>query len=596
MTISLSNIVKSFDGNIIFKNISCTIYDGDKVGLIGVNGVGKTTLIKILMGEEEYDEGVVSITPSYLKIAYLKQLCDIDENVTVSEKLNSFARAMSTEGNSSNYGKRLREALINIGFKERDLNKNIGKLSGGEKTRLSLCLVLSENPDVLILDEPTNHLDLEGIKWLEKFLQSIDKTLIIISHDRLFLDNTVNKIFHMKEDRIKEYRGNYTDYKRQEEHIKNTLKNTQAKQDREIKKLESLLDERMDWYNKAEESKKINYKRFKGQNRHYKQSSSKHMAVYRSKAIRLTKLKDNRVEVPKDDECANFNTIGTTLKEEVKVSKYIIKVNRLKKTFGNKVIFNNVAFHVKGRDKIALMGNNGSGKTTLLKILLGIEKEDSGTVSLNPSLKIAYFAQELDNLNLDNNLVEEIRSCGLDKEESMKVLGNFLFKGEDLFRKIETLSMGEKCRVAFAKLLTKDFNMFILDEPTNHMDIASKENIEKALREYEGTIIFVSHDRYFVKTIATRIFSIENQDIKVYEGDYEYYLYKKEEEKLKSKVGISYINVKDEIIRLECEMAYLTSKLKNKHVDINFNGEDENVERFFYLSQKLREYKSQIIG
>lgn len=594
MTISLNNIVKSFDGNIIFKNISCTIYDGDKVGLIGVNGVGKTTLIKILMGEEEYDEGVVSITPSYLKIAYLKQLCDIDENVTVSEKLNSFARAMSTEGNSSSYGKKLREALINIGFKERDLDKKIGKLSGGEKTRLSLCLVLSENPDVLILDEPTNHLDLEGIKWLEKFLQSIDKTLIIISHDRLFLDNTVNKIFHMKEDRIKEYRGNYTDYKRQEEHIKNTLQNTQAKQDREIKKLESILEKRMDWYSKAESDKKKVRKLFGKGSR--KESSSKHMSVYRSKAIRLNKLKDNRVELPKDDVSANFNTIGNALKEEVKASKYIIKVNRLKKTFGNKVIFNNVAFHVKGRDKIALMGNNGSGKTTLLKILLGLEKEDSGTVSLNPSLKIAYFAQELDNLNLDNNLIEEIRSCGLDKEGAMRVLGNFLFKGEDLFRKIETLSMGEKCRVAFAKLLTKDFNMLILDEPTNHMDIASKENIEKALREYEGTIIFVSHDRYFVKTIATRIFSIGNHDIKVYEGDYEYYLYKKEEEKLKSKVGISYINVKDEIIRLECEMAYLTSKLNNRHVDIAVNTEDENIERFFYLSQKLREYKSQIIG
>lgn len=594
MTISLNNIVKSFDGNIIFENISCTIYDGDKVGLIGINGVGKTTLIKILMGEEEYDEGVVSITPSYLKIAYLKQLCDIDENVTVYEKLNSFARAMSTEGNSSSYGKKLREALINIGFKERDLNKKIGKLSGGEKTRLSLCLVLSENPDVLILDEPTNHLDLEGIKWLEKFLKSIDKTLIIISHDRLFLDNTVNKILHMNENRIKEYKGNYTDYKRQEQHIKNTLQNTQDKQDKEIKKLESILEKRMDWYNKAESDKKKVRKLFGKGTR--KESSSKHMNVYRSKTIRLNKLKENRVEVPKDDVSANFNTIGNTLKEEVKASKYIIKVNRLKKTFGNKVIFNNVAFHVKGRDKIALMGNNGSGKTTLLKMLLGLEKEDSGTVNLNPSLKIAYFAQELDNLNLDNNLIEEIRSCGLDKEGAMRVLGNFLFKGEDLFRKIETLSMGEKCRVAFAKLLTKDFNILILDEPTNHMDIVSKENIEKALREYEGTIIFVSHDRYFIKTIATRIFSIENHDIKVYEGDYDYYLYKKEEEKIKSKVGINYINVKDEIIRLECEMAYLTSKLKNKHVDINVNGEDENIERFFYLSQKLREYKSQVIS
>lgn len=592
MAINLNNIVKSFNGNIIFKNISCTIHDGDKVGLIGINGVGKTTLIKIIMGEEEYDDGALSIAPNYLKIAYLKQINEVDDNFTVCDKLNSFSRAMSAEGNISSYGKKLREALINIGFKERDLNKSMSNLSGGEKTRLSLCLVLAQNPDILILDEPTNHLDVEGIKWLEKFLKSINKTLIIISHDRLFLDNTVNKIFHMKEDRIKEYKGNYTAYKLQEEHIKKTLEYTRAKQDKEISKLEGILIKKMEWFNKAEKNKKKNYKLFKGE-RDYKEASSKHMGMFRSKAIKLKKIKENRVEVPQNDLCANFNSISKNLNEEVRSSKYIIKVNRLKKTFGNKVIFKDVAFQVKGKDKIALVGNNGSGKTTLLKILLGIEKYNSGTVSLNSLLKIAYFSQELDNLNLSNTLLEEIRECGKDKEDARKILGDFLFYDEEILRRIETLSMGEKCRVAFAKLLTKDVNMLILDEPTNHMDIASKESIEKALREYDGTILFVSHDRYFVKSIATRVFDIENDHLKVYEGGYDYYLYKKEEEKIKSQVGKNYINIKDEIMRLECEIAYLSSKLKSK--DVNIEAEDENTERFFRVSQQLSAYREKIL-
>jgi ATP-binding cassette subfamily F protein 3 len=229
MSVILRNIVKSFNGNVIFKNISAQIHEGDKIGLIGVNGVGKTTLVKILMGEEEFDSGTVQIYPDYMKIGYLKQLNEYEENATVHERLNSFALSASTATNSSSYGRKLKNSLIDLGFKEKDLNKKVSKLSGGEKTRLSLCLVLAENPDILILDEPTNHLDIEAIKWLENFLNSINKTLVIISHDRLFLDNTTNKILVMNSNEIKEYKGNYTDYKHQNEHNIKSLTNKRIK-------------------------------------------------------------------------------------------------------------------------------------------------------------------------------------------------------------------------------------------------------------------------------------------------------------------------------------------------------------------------------
>ena len=589
MSVIINNIKKSYKATVIFENISARINEGDKIGLIGVNGVGKTTLMKILMGEEEYDSGSINVFPEHLKIGYLKQLNEFEENATVYQKLNSFALSASTAANNSGYGKRLKESLIKLGFKEKDMNKRVSKLSGGEKTKLSLCLVLADNPDILILDEPTNHLDVEGIKWLEDFLNSIKKTLIVISHDRLFLDNTVNKIFVMKFNEIKEYKGNYSAYKQQNDHNIKSLMNERKKQQREIKHLENHIETQMRWYHRAENDK--SYRSVSGTS-NYRAGNPRYISTIISKRIRIEKIKKNMKDIPKEDMSANFNLINKRTNLNSELPKYLIKVNRLKKSYGSKVIFNDAAFHVKNGDKVALMGRNGSGKTTLFKILLGLEKADSGSVYLNPSLKTGYFSQELENLNLKNTILQELVQSGIDKLEARKILGRFLFNGEEVFKIIENLSMGEKCRVAIAKLIMSEINMLILDEPTNHLDIVSKENIEDTLKEYSGTIVFVSHDRYFIDTVATRILEIENQSIKAYEGRYKYYLSKKEEDKKREQLGKNYLSIKDEIIRLECEMAFLSGKLRKKQ------GEEESdseiVNRFFSTAEKLNEYRSMI--
>lgn len=589
MSVILRNIVKSFNGNVIFKNISAQIHEGDKIGLIGVNGVGKTTLVKILMGEEEFDSGTVNIYPDYMKIGYLKQLNEYEENATVHERLNSFALSASTASNSSSYGRKLKSCLIELGFKEKDLNKKVSKLSGGEKTRLSLCLMLAENPDILILDEPTNHLDIEAIKWLESFINSINKTMVIISHDRFFLDNTANKILDMKANEIKEYKGNYSAYKMQREHNVKSLTNERRKQDREMKHLEGIIENQMTWYHKAHDDK--SYKLFKG-NKDYRDNYGRYITTIISKRIKLKKLNENRVEIPKEDVTPAFNLINKKTNLNSELPNYLIRVNRLKKSFGNKVIFNDAAFNIRKGDKVALLGKNGSGKTTLIKILLGSEKADSGSVNVTPSLKLGYFSQELEGLNLQSTILQELISSGMDKNDARKILGRFLFNGEEVFKVIGNLSMGEKCRVAIAKLLMADINMLILDEPTNHLDIVSKENIEQVLNQYQGTIFFVSHDRYFISSIATRVFEIETQGIKTYEGRYKYYLNKKEEDERKEQFGKSYINIKDEIIKLECQMAFLSGKLNSRKVELE--SDNEFVLKFFSTAGRLNELRSLI--
>lgn len=587
MTVSFQNIVKSYNGIVIFKNISGKINDGDKVGLIGVNGVGKTSLIKILLNLEEYDSGTIEYLPEDIKIGYLKQFSNFDDNTTVIKILNNFTHTMTTSNNFNNYSKKFKKALLELGLKETDMRKTFSKLSGGEKTKLSLCMVLSENPDMLVLDEPTNHLDVESIKWLEKFISSINKTILIISHDRLFLDNTVNKIFEMKNNHLKEYSGNYTAFKSQKDSKTKALQNKLKKQTREINKLKKNIEQTKQWFHRAEKKEK---KRSDLPSKHMRATSKKHHNSIMSKLEKLNKLKSREVQIPKDDISAAYEIFNKISCNYDKLPKYLIKVNRLKKSFGNRVIFDKVSFNIRKNDKVSLIGINGSGKTTLLKILLGLEKADSGTVSINPSLKIGYFSQELEGLDIDNTIIQEIKECGVDKAEARSILAAFLFKNDKLTNKISNLSMGEKSRVVFAKLLTYGCNMLILDEPTNHMDIVSRENIQDVLKNFKGTILFVSHDRYFTKSIASRIFEIEKHKINCFEGDYNYYLEKKNELQMKNKVGEKYNSIKDDIVKLECEMAYLSSLLGKQLLPKE--EKDEILDKFFLTSEKLSKFKN----
>lgn len=589
MTVSFKNVLKSYNGIVIFKNISGKINDGEKVGLIGANGVGKTSLVKILLKFEDQDSGRVEYVPEDIKIGYLKQHGNFDDNDSVTEILNNLAHTMETSINFDSYSKKLKRSLIKLGLKETDMHKRFSKLSGGEKTKLSLCIVLAQNPDMLILDEPTNHLDVESIKWLENFINSINKTVLIISHDRLFLDNTVNKIFEMNKSYLKEYKGNYTAYKNQKDFNIKSLQNKLKKQTKEITKLEKNIELKKQWFHRAEKNEK---NRSKLPNRHMRKTSVKHHNSIMAKQQKINKLISRKVQIPKDDISAAFEIFNKRSYNGDKLPKYLIKINRLKKNFGNRVIFDKVSFNIRKNDKVALIGINGTGKTTLLKILLGLEKADSGTVSINPALKIGYFSQELEGLNFENTVIQEIIQCGVNKAEARSILAAFLFRNDKLTNQIKTLSMGEKCRVVFAKLLTYGCNMLFLDEPTNHMDIVSRENIQNVLKSFKGTIIFVSHDRYFVKSIASRFLEIENRRIISYEGDYNYYLQKKAEFHMKNKVGENYNRIKDEIVMLECEMAYLSSCLGKK--SLLKEEKDEVLEKFFFTSEKLNRFKNQI--
>lgn len=589
MRITLKNICKSFNGKMIFENASCQINEGDKIGLIGINGVGKTTLIRILMGLEEYDSGILEVTPKDIKIGYLNQSCNFDDNLTINQIFDKLSMAAASTANNGSYSRKLKNSLLTLGFKEKNLTKKFSKLSGGEKTKLSLCLALSENPEILILDEPTNHLDMDTIKWLEDFLNSINKIVLIISHDRLFLDNTVNKIFEMKKDGIREYDGNYSRYKLQIENECKYLMKENENQERKIEELKENIEKRMIWFKKAHKNSESTGcwgNAFK------KKKSKKHVNVLKAKRKQLERIQANRVEVPKLDAYASFSMINKNLGTNDKMPRYLVKVNRLNKSFNDKCLFSNAAFNVELGDKIALIGRNGTGKTTLIRIILGRERADSGTVSITPLVNIGYLSQELENLNFNNTILEEVTSIGMDKNLSRRMLGRFLFSGEEVFKKVENLSMGEKCRVAFVKLLLSGINLLILDEPTNHMDIVSREKIEEALKEYEGTLIFVSHDRYLVKSVATKIFEIEHEKIKVYKGDYKYYLESKEEEQKKERIGEGYINIKDEIIRLECEIAFLSGKLGHKNIDELTRAKIE--EMFFNTAQRLDEYREKL--
>ncbi len=584
MSIIFKEISKIYNGKKIFENISGRISDGEKLGIIGINGIGKTTLIRILLGVEERDFGEVSYTPQNIRFGYLNQYTAFDEDVTVYEELyKSGLTSMDSSFNTDSYKNRLKKALLEIGFSEKDFAQPTSRLSGGEKTRLSICKILMEEPDVLVLDEPTNHLDMESIKWLEEFLRDIKKTVIIISHDRQFLDNAVEKILEMKYDCINEYKGNYSEYKIQKENEVRNQEREYEKQQRDIKHLKEVICDRKTWFERAHKAA--------GQNDFLRAKAKKQIKVMRAKQRQLERLEENKIKKPEKDMAAAFEYMGKTA-EGKKLPEYLIQASNLYKAFGKKTIFENTSFDIKRGERIALIGKNGSGKSTLIKMIVGDEGIDNGYINTNPSLKIAYFSQELENLDFSSTILDDILKEKVPVNSARLVLGCLLFKGEDVYKKIEVLSMGEKCRVAFAKLILSGADMLILDEPTNYMDIVSREKIEEVLEDYNGALLFVSHDRYFVKRASNRIFEIEDRKIKIYEGNYEYYLSKKLDDEKKERVGIDYTSIKNEIRRLECEIAFMSGRFADPRL-----GAEEKTEldrKFIETSRKIREYREMV--
>lgn len=544
--LSCNNVTKTFGVETILENISFSVNEGDKIGIVGVNGTGKTTLFKVITGILPHDRGEI-FTSKNCRLGYLEQNTNFysektiyDEVVSVfsdligaEEELRSLEHqiaSLSDKGALSGdqlkktmdiYGKKYEEfeknngyayksevrgTLKGLGFSDEEMDKPVNVLSGGEKTRVLLAKLLLSKPSLLLLDEPTNHLDADAIEWLEGFLRSYEETIMIISHDRYFLDQSVNRIFEMENKHLTTYNGNYTDYQKQARVNREIRLRQYENQQRDIKKQEESI-ERLKAY---------------GREKHLKRARSKEKML--DKVDRLEKPQELRKK-------ARFNFV---LRHHS--GNDVLKVQGLAKSFDDRKLFEGVDFDLYRGEKVALIGPNGVGKSTLFKIIMGYESQDQGGFKLGQGVDVSYFHQEQKSLNLENTIIDEVWDDNphMTQTEVRNLLGAFLFEGEDVFKSIRSLSGGERARVAILKLILSRSNLLLLDEPTNHLDIDSKEVLEDALKEYEGTLLTISHDRYFLNTVVDRILVLKPDGVEEYLGNYEYYQNKKKQESEKS--------------------------------------------------------------
>ena len=540
--LSCNNVTKSFGVETILEDVSFSINEGDKVGIVGVNGTGKTTLFKVITGIYGYDSGEI-YSSKECRIGYLEQNTNFRSDKTIYEEMMSvfsdlmeaetelremehkIAELSKEEGNPTEelkklmdvYGKKYEAfeanhgysyksevtgTLRGHGFVDEDMDKEINVLSGGEKTRVLLGKLLLSRPSLLLLDEPTNHLDSEAVEWLEGFLRAYEGTVMIISHDRYFLDQSVNRIFEMANKKLTAYNGNYTEYQKQARIQKEIDIKRYENQQREIKKQEESI-ERLRAY---------------GREKHIKRARSKEKML--SKVERLEKPQEFRKK-------AKFKFQSTS-----QSGNDVLRVEGLEKRFDDRVLFSGVDFDIYRGEKVALIGPNGVGKSTLFKILMGEETQNDGEFKIGQNVYPAYFHQEQKTLNLKNTIIDEIWDANphLTQTEVRSLLGAFLFSDEDVFKEIKLLSGGERARIAILKLILSESNLLLLDEPTNHLDIDSKEVLEEALLEYDGTIFTISHDRYFLNTVIDKILVLSEYGVTEYLGNYDYYMEKKNQQ------------------------------------------------------------------
>lgn len=532
MIISCSNIRKTFIDREVIKNISFHIEDHEKVALIGNNGVGKTTLFKILTGELEADEGTISSSKD-CTIGYLKQHMELDSTATVydellhvfdevialEEKLHTMEAEIARTGsvelihkydaerlvfeNSKGYEYKslVKGVLKGLGFDESIYDKPVAILSGGQKNRVALGKLLLQEPSLLLLDEPTNHLDIEAIEWLEGFLRSYKGAVLIISHDRYFLDKIVTKVVHLEFGRSFVYNGNYSDYMVKSEKEYEVAMKHFEKQQKEIAHQQAVIA-KLKQFNREKSIKR---------------------ARSREKAL-------DKIEVM-DAPMIDNKPMQLVLTPRFVSGNDVLSIQELSKTFDTEPIFSHMNLEIKKGDKVALVGPNGVGKTTIFRMILDQMAPTSGTLKLGTNVAVGYYDQEHSTLDPTHTIIEEIQNAfpELKNGEIRNVLAAFLFTNEDVFKTIGSLSGGEKGRVALAKIMLSKANFLILDEPTNHLDILSKEILESAILNYEGTVLYVSHDRYFINQTASKIIEMSRMGTQEYLGDYDYYIEKKKE-------------------------------------------------------------------
>lgn len=530
MVLACQNISKAYGVNEILNHINFHIEAKEKLAIVGINGAGKSTLLKIIMNEEEADEGQVvigkDITVGYLaqhqnsyydKTIY-EELLSVKQNVIdlqeqirqleqdmkhlegaeLEDALERYTRMNHTFEMQDGYSfeSQITGILKGLGFEESEFNRPVSELSGGQKTRVSLGRLLLSRPDIILLDEPTNHLDLNSIAWLEGYLRSYDGAVIIVSHDRYFLDKIVTKVVEIENTQATIYHGNYSYYAKKREEVRLSKYRAYMNQQAEIRHQEEVIA-KLKQFNREKSIKR---------------------AESREKMLDKIERLDKPQEI--------HDEMRLTLTPDVESGNDVLLVEGLAKSFDGKTIFSNVNMDIKRGERVALIGNNGTGKTTILKIINQLLSKDSGKVVLGAQVHIGYYDQEHQVLHPDKTIFDELQDTypQMNNTRVRNVLAAFLFTGEDVFKKIEDLSGGERGRVSLAKLMLSNANFLILDEPTNHLDITSKEILENALKNYSGTILYVSHDRYFINQTATRILDLSPTGITSYIGNYDYYI------------------------------------------------------------------------
>lgn len=534
MILSCNNISKSFGTDVIIKSSSFNIEDHEKAAIVGINGAGKSTLLKIITGIEPADTGLVTLAKDKT-LGYLSQQQNLNSDNTIYDELLSVkqyildmeAQLRSIENqmksaddtaletlmkkysdlnhefelnNGYAYKSEITGVLKGLGFAEEDFTLNVNTLSGGQKTRVALGRLLLSKPDIILLDEPTNHLDMESISWLENYLLNYSGAVLIVAHDRYFLDKIVSKIIELDNGNATVFSGNYTDYASKKAILRNMQLKEYLNQQREIKHQEEVIT-KLKQFNREKSIKR---------------------AESREKML-------NKMEFVDKPEILN-DKMDIKLEPNVISGNDVLTVDNLTKGFDGTVLFDNICFQIKRGERVALIGNNGTGKTTILKLINGIIPADSGSIYLGAKVNIGYYDQEHHVLDPDKTIFDEIRDAypDLNNTQIRNTLAAFLFTNEDVFKYIKDLSGGERGRVSLAKLMLSNANFLILDEPTNHLDITSKEILENALNSYTGTVLFVSHDRYFINSTATRIIELANKTVVNYIGNYDYYLEKKD--------------------------------------------------------------------
>ena len=534
MILSCNHTSKSYGTEVILNDCSFFINDSEKAAIVGNNGAGKSTIMKIIMGELSADEGMVTIGKDKT-IGYLAQYQDLNSHnsiyeevmsvkqnvIAMEQKLMEYERLMSSVTgnelqklietytslehkfqllNGYSYKSEIEGVIKGLGFNEDDFNKEVGTLSGGQKTRVALCKLLLEKPDIIMLDEPTNHLDLNSIKWLETYLLNYSGAVLIIAHDRYFLDKIVTKVIEVENHKCHVYDGNYSAFAIKKKELRDAQMNLYLKQQSEIKHQEEVI------------AKLRSYK----QEKFYKRAESREKKLDKMEFI----------EKPLDIQ----DNMTITLEPDIVSGNDVLSVIDLSKSY-HTTLFSALNFEIKRGEHVALIGDNGTGKTTILKIINNLVDADTGIIKLGTNVHIGYYDQEHHNLSDNNTLFEEIADAypNMTNTKIRNTLAAFMFTGDDVFKRVSDLSGGEKGRLSLAKLMLSEANLIILDEPTNHLDMTSKEILENAVNNYTGTVLYVSHDRYFINQTASRILELTNTKLINYLGNYDYYEEKREE-------------------------------------------------------------------